>query len=238
MNESDWDSTDDVYLMWPVLTASRKRHAVQARNRKFRLMACAFCRDAWALLTNGHSRRAVEVAEWFADGQASAADLEAAKRQAWAAYCDAVASRQELGTRSNRLESNRGLAEHAAGWVAHKDPRKAAQTANANLQWVRYDSADPAAVWQGADLIREVFGNPFRAMGLSPACWTPTVLSLAQAAYDERLMPGGGLNPLRLAVLADALEEAGAGVTVLDHLRGPGRHVRGCHVVDALLGKS
>jgi hypothetical protein len=37
---------------------------------------------------------------------------------------------------------------------------------------------------------------------------TPTVLSLAQAAYDE-LLPNGALDPARLAVLSDALEEAG-----------------------------
>lgn len=37
---------------------------------------------------------------------------------------------------------------------------------------------------------------------------TPTVLSLARAAYEER-QDNGTLDPVRLAVLADALEEAG-----------------------------
>jgi hypothetical protein len=60
----------------------------------------------------------------------------------------------------------------------------------------------------------------------------------AQAACNERSLPSGHLDPSRLAVLADALEEAGCSVTeVFDHLRGPGPHVRGCWVVDLLLGK-
>jgi hypothetical protein len=42
----------------------------------------------------------------------------------------------------------------------------------------------------------------------------------------------------RLPVLADALEEAGCtDADILSHLRGPGPHVRGCWVVDLLLGK-
>jgi hypothetical protein len=48
----------------------------------------------------------------------------------------------------------------------------------------------------------------------------------------------GRLDPTRLAVLADALEEAGcADAELLGHLRGPGLHVRGCWAVDSLLGR-
>jgi hypothetical protein len=46
------------------------------------------------------------------------------------------------------------------------------------------------------------------------------------------------LDRVRLAVLADALEEAGcADANLLGHLRGPGPHVRGCFALDLLLGK-
>ena len=39
-------------------------------------------------------------------------------------------------------------------------------------------------------------------------------------------------------ILADALEEAGCtNEDMLAHLRSPGLHVRGCWVVDLLLGK-
>jgi len=40
-------------------------------------------------------------------------------------------------------------------------------------------------------------------------------------------------------VLADALEEAGCAETaLLDHLRAPGPHVRGCWALDHILGRS
>jgi hypothetical protein len=61
---------------------------------------------------------------------------------------------------------------------------------------------------------------------------------LAQAAYDDRELPSGHLDPARLAVLADALEEAGCtNADILSHCRSPGPHVRGCWVVDLILGK-
>jgi hypothetical protein len=46
---------------------------------------------------------------------------------------------------------------------------------------------------------------------LGPAHRTAGLLALAQAAYDERELPSGHLDQARLAVLADALEEAGCG---------------------------
>jgi hypothetical protein len=58
-------------------------------------------------------------------------------------------------------------------------------------------------------------------------------------SYDNRTLPASTLEPDRLAVLADALEESGcADADILGHLRGPGPHARGCHVLDATLEKS
>jgi hypothetical protein len=91
-------------------------------------------------------------------------------------------------------------------------------------------------------LLRDIFGNPFRPITLHPAVLTwndATVVRLAQAAYEERHMPEGTLDNGRLAVLADALEEAGCNdADILSHCRSGGEHVRGCWVVDLLLGKS
>ena len=68
------------------------------------------------------------------------------------------------------------------------------------------------------------------------AVGAPSVMALAHAAYDERLLSSGHLAPARLAVLADLLEEAGCSdQAVLEHLRHPGPHVRGCWPVDLLL---
>jgi hypothetical protein len=83
-----------------------------------------------------------------------------------------------------------------------------------------------------------VFGNPFRPVALEPAWLTPAVTSLAEAASKERLMPSGHLDSVRLKVLADALEEVGCSdQAILDHLRGPGPHVRSCWPVDLVLAK-
>jgi hypothetical protein len=89
-----------------------------------------------------------------------------------------------------------------------------------------------------AVLLRCIFGNPFRPITLHPAWLTPTIASLAQAIYGDRQLPSGLFDNQRMGVLADALEEAGCdNAEVLSHLRGGGEHVRGCWVVDAVLGK-
>jgi hypothetical protein len=103
-----------------------------------------------------------------------------------------------------------------------------------------FDLAEPAA--QRA-LLRDLLGPlPFRPVTIEPAwlAWNHgTVRRLAEAAYHERSLPEGTLSNGRLAVLADALEEAGCtDADVLGHLRGPGPHVLGCWCVDLLLGKS
>src|SRR5262249_23749864 len=90
-------------------------------------------------------------------------------------------------------------------------------------------------------LIRETFGNPFIPCLVADAVrrWeSGTVERLARSAYDDRL-PDGTLDPLRLRVLADALEDAGCEDSPLvDHLRAPRPHSRGCWAVDAVLGWS
>src|SRR5262249_31979463 len=91
-----------------------------------------------------------------------------------------------------------------------------------------------------ADLIREIFGNPFRPTSFGsafPGGNGGTVVQLATAAYEERVLPAGTLDSVRLRLLADTLEEAGCtDRAVLDHLRGPGGHVRGCWALDRILG--
>jgi hypothetical protein len=72
-----------------------------------------------------------------------------------------------------------------------------------------------------ADLLRDVIGNRlFHSTTLEPDHRTPTIISLAQAAYEERTLPSGELDPVRLSVLADALEEIGAEEALIRHCRG------------------
>jgi len=82
------------------------------------------------------------------------------------------------------------------------------------------------------DLLRDIFGNPFRPVTPDPRWLTSTVIDLARTIYEERQWE-------RMPILADALMDAGCdSEEVINHCRGPGPHVRGCFVVDLLLGKS
>jgi hypothetical protein len=67
---------------------------------------------------------------------------------------------------------------------------------------------------------------------------TPEGTGETVAGYDEQHSTTGDLDPHRLAVLSDALEEAGGSVELLEHLRSPGPHVCGCFAVDLCLGLS
>jgi hypothetical protein len=84
-------------------------------------------------------------------------------------------------------------------------------------------------------LARDIFGNPFRPGAIDPVWlrWdSGAVMRLAQAIDDKQVFD-------RLPVLAEALEDAGCtDAAILDHCRGPGPHVRGCWVVDLILGKT
>ena|SRR5215510_6072121 len=79
--------------------------------------------------------------------------------------------------------------------------------------------------------VREQFGNPFRPVTFSPAWRTDTAMSLARQMYDSRDFSA-------MSILADALQDAGCNNDdILNHCRGDGPHVRGCWVVDLVLGK-
>jgi hypothetical protein len=91
-------------------------------------------------------------------------------------------------------------------------------------------------------LLRDIFANPWRPTVMDPTwlAWNAgSVLKLATAAYEEQALPEGTLDANRLAVLADAFEEAGCTDTeILGHLRSSDEYVRGCFVVDGQLGRS
>ena len=93
-------------------------------------------------------------------------------------------------------------------------------------EWAK--SWDPAAA---LPLLRCLFGNPFRPVTFSPAWRTATAVSLARRMSEARDFSA-------MPILADALQDAGCDSDeVLTHCRGPGPHVRGCWIVDLVLGK-
>ena len=90
---------------------------------------------------------------------------------------------------------------------------------------------DPKEGRVQAAIIRDIVGNPFRSVSFSPTWRTDTAVSLATQMYESRDFSA-------MPILADALQDAGCdNKDILDHCRGPGSHVRGCWVVDLVLGK-
>ena len=80
-------------------------------------------------------------------------------------------------------------------------------------------------------LHRDIFGSLFLAPKFNRKMRTLTVVALAQHMYESRDFSA-------MPILADALQDAGcADENILSHCRGPGPHVRGCWVVDLVLGK-
>src|SRR5262245_42559113 len=181
----------------------------RASNRKQRLLVCACCRQEWRRLGKP-GQRAVEEAERFADGLTSEAELAAACR----------------------------AAEAAGGSVAGRPPAPRHMATDASRPQVEGIPVFPAEPGRMIALMRDLYGNPFRPVQLDFSWLTSNVVGLARAAHEERVLPAGTLEPDRLAILADALEDAGCtNADLLRHLRGPGPHVRGCWVVDLLLRK-
>jgi hypothetical protein len=209
------------------------RDSGKLSERKARLFAVACCRRIWHLLHHEDVLNGVEVVERFADGQASLEELREADELAMWAGDDAT---------------YRGMRDAAVAWaVAAAARRERFAAASGVLYEIRMAFADAQAEervkrFAQAGLLRDIVGSPpFRPV-VPPSVRTwhgGTVFRLAQTVYEQRELPSGNLDRHRLAVLADALEEAGCtDAEILGHLRGPGPHTRGCHAVDVVLGKT
>jgi hypothetical protein len=90
------------------------------------------------------------------------------------------------------------------------------------------------------ELLADILGPvPSKKLEINRASLTDMMINLAMAAYEHRVLPSGCLDFERLAIMADALEDAGcADDTVLRHLREQEVHVRGCWVLDLLLNRA
>jgi hypothetical protein len=226
MTEAEWLACEEPEPMLLFLSGAG------ASDRKVRLFGCACVRRVWGDLADDRLRQAVEVAERFADGLATGRQLDAARKKV-DRLCEGVGD--IIADHGPMAVSP--LCGRAAGWFVPAES-SGAVAAEARCEGASWEAAHAEEHRAQSAAVRDVFGNPFRPATIAAAFRAPAVVALAQAAYDERIFPGGLLDPARLAVLADALEEAGCSdVEVLGHLRSRGPHVRGCFAVDLLLAK-
>ncbi len=212
MTEAEWLNCGYSYDMLDQL-------AGKASDRKLRLFASACCRALWHFIVDSNCRNAVEMSERFADKLTSAEELEEAARRSppgrpsggsWAPVRLSFARQARRAV----LATCQPVAQDAA-WETARQSMALIQ----NLQ---------------AHILRDIFGNPFRPAVLDPAWlrWRDGFIpQVAQSIYDERRFAD-------LPILGDALEDAGCtNIDILDHCHRPGEHVRGCWVLDLLLGK-
>jgi hypothetical protein len=261
-------------------------------ERKARLFSVVVCRRIWPLLMDERSRRAVEVAESYAEGLVADDELSAAGQAAdefaHHAACESGVSSPHYDLNFSALcirhyrpvvDTFAGyaayhVASHAPDWVSDAYGQDTAATwvydaclryaawaaasastgggypavarndAEAAARKVQFESATKSEAASQAQLLHCIFGNPFHPqppLAASLLQWNHgTVKRLAEDVHENRLLPSGHLDPQRLAVLSDALEEAGCtDQDLLGHLRQQGAvHVRGCWPIDLLLEKS
>jgi hypothetical protein len=180
--------------------------------RRRRLLACARARHVWERLP-AQWRAAVEMGERRASQQVKEREMVAARPGNPTSEAEWVANWA--------ISPADILRQRYFGLTTSSCARAIAKS---------QDSDSPpvlAAIAMQAKLIQDIYGNPFRPVAIDRTWLTPVLLALAQAAYDAPDLPSGHLDATRLAVLAN----------IHDHLRGPGPHVRGCWVLDLLLGK-
>lgn len=179
-------------------------------------LTCGRCRGTGKVggLQDPRSRRAVEVAERHADGDATVDEMNRAWRESMLPDEPQWSSIPNYTRHPALVVAGHVAIARGVDWVASVPER---------LMEAGVLYATQAA------LLRCVVGNPFRPPTLK-RLQPPTVTRLAQIIYDQR-------DWTVLPLLWDALEESGcADEHVRLHCLEP-LHARGCHAIDALLGK-
>lgn len=209
-------------------------------ERKLRLFGCACCRLLWPNLTHPSSRAAVEAAERYADGANTEDELIAAGEAA-----EGILPKGRIvvphAEDPRRAEYLRLAPAWAAGSVVRSEGDGWPYSTHVNdiiekvMEATEYEPFTLNREVTEAALcafLRDIFGNPFRPAVFSPSWRTDTAVALARTMYDSRDFSA-------MPILADALQDAGCGNTdVLNHCRDANQvHVKGCWVVDLVLGK-
>jgi hypothetical protein len=231
MDEREWLEEDDVVSMLAFLGR-------RASRRKLRLFVCDCCRRMYHyslprniifrllcsnMIPPKEYLAAVDVAERYADGLASAEQLEVARQAAERAA--------DKSTKPNEARWHYIACQAASrGSTA---PHAVVATNAYYCPFLAWSSEDE--VFAQAESLRDIFGNPFVAQRIEAAWlrWNDgTVRRIAEGIYEERAFG-------RMPVLADALLDSGCdNEAMLEHCRKQeGVHARGCWVLDAILGR-
>jgi hypothetical protein len=215
MTEAQWLASTDPR---PMLEFLRDK----ASDRQLRLFACAYTRVLRGYWHLGPGA-AVAVAERYADGLASARDLASERRGV--PFPD-MYSEWVLAP-----SAYDGVCQAVDGLTSARDLMTIDPDALRHFPFPLDDAVQRAVL-----LLRDIFGSrPFRPVNIAPdlLAWNDgTVGRIAEGIYDERTFD-------RLPILADALLDAGCNAAeLLAHCRNAGPHVRGCWVVDTILGKN
>ena len=255
ITEAEWLAATDPTLM---LRTIKGKSSV----RKFRLCAAACCRRIdYLLIPTQLARGAVVLAERMADRLKVSPTLPEFRDRLLLngfAWIDGVRRERQNNAYAHAVWAASDALEDDDSFLGLAPPgnydlspltNAAADAAWAVAHWRRRNDEDPVKAEEHqresaeqVTLVHDVFGNPFgsaRAPDPGRLSWQGgTVSQLARSAYEERQLPEGMLYPERLALLADALEDAGCtDAELLGHLRSAGPHVRGCWAVDLLLSK-
>jgi hypothetical protein len=220
--------TEEEWLQSSSSQEMLKQLPVRPACRRLRLFCVACHRQHLDEFADPRERRAIDVAEWLADGQASEEDL----RSTEAGLLDF----------EDETDHELGGATEFCLFVQSQIlmPKIGIEDAISCARVIAYQAAFGEGGFEGLDeeldfdqavALRDIFGNPFRPVAVDPRWRTSDAVGLARGIYEERAFD-------RLPLLADALMDAGcADEQVIGHCRSDGVHVRGCWVVDLVLGR-
>ncbi len=204
---------------------------IKVPARKWQSFGVACCRELWPWIEDSRCRRAVEVGEAFADGHATRDELGEASEAAFAMRTDLEnASRAE----AEAMLCFPAVTDYGSMDFYRHPAEQATLTVDDAENFASHFSSDmdvAALLLRLAGLLKDILGNPFRPVAFSPSWRTEHAVGIAVKMYEDRHFAA-------MPILADALEEAGCeNDDILSHCREPGVHVRGCWVVDLVLGK-
>jgi len=205
------------HALRPYLTDPRSRAAARYAEQHVD-EGCPDTPDRAAILEN--AKKAVEDLIKWADGAPTA--LEIRRRRVYA--FTAQIAQQALGhdQPSRGVWANAQLTAYAFGYANDEPPACLPGSEELRDEHLRLQ----------AQIFRDVVGHPFDPVAFDPRWRTDDTLGLARAIYDDRAFA-------RLPLLADALMDAGCDdARMIAHCREETTHIRGCWVVDLILGKS